>query len=244
LESNNFYRTEVENCGHMICLECLDNSEKTRGDTGIPTAKCPLCLPGGSLKGHVKARDKLSNGEIPDNSYFRPLGHSSKMDALISDVEENLWTTKSIIFSSWTNTLNLVGTYLRRKNIPYERIDGACPLPRRQKILDDFAETKDKPVLIMTTGTGAFGLNLTSANRVFIVEPQWNPSVENQAIARAQRLGQKGTVLVIRYMIKRTVEQEMRTQQERKLKIAELGNGTQSQENTLPRLDNEIMVDV
>ena len=50
-------------------------------------------------------------------------------------------------------------------------------------------------------------LNLTSANRVFIVEPQWNPSVENQAIARALRLGQGQSVLVTRYIVNRTVEQ-------------------------------------
>jgi hypothetical protein len=50
-------------------------------------------------------------------------------------------------------------------------------------------------------------LNLTFANRVFLVEPQWNPSVESQAIARAQRIGQHQTVEVIRYMIQRTIEQ-------------------------------------
>lgn len=50
-------------------------------------------------------------------------------------------------------------------------------------------------------------LNLATANRVFIVEPQWNPSVENQAVARALRLGQKQTVLVTRYVVEQTVEQ-------------------------------------
>jgi SWI/SNF-related matrix-associated actin-dependent regulator of chromatin subfamily A3 len=50
-------------------------------------------------------------------------------------------------------------------------------------------------------------LNLAMANRVFIVEPQWNPSVENQAVARALRLGQKQTVLVTRYVVEQTVEQ-------------------------------------
>ena len=75
----------------------------------------------------------------------------------------------------------------------------------------------------MTTGTGAVGydysnlplppetnvfrLNLATANRVFLVEPQWNPSVENQAIARALRLGQAQTVKVTRYVVNRTVEQ-------------------------------------
>lgn len=50
-------------------------------------------------------------------------------------------------------------------------------------------------------------LNLTSANRVFIVEPQWNPSVEYQAIARALRIGQKQPVIVTRYLVNQTVEQ-------------------------------------
>jgi SWI/SNF-related matrix-associated actin-dependent regulator of chromatin subfamily A3 len=50
-------------------------------------------------------------------------------------------------------------------------------------------------------------LNLTVANRIFIVEPQWNPSVENQAVARAIRLGQEATVLVTRYFVEKTVEQ-------------------------------------
>jgi hypothetical protein len=61
--------------------------------------------------------------------------------------------------------------------------------------------------MLMTTGTGAFGLNLTAANRIFIVELQWNPSVENQAIARAIRLRQRDKVVVIRYMMAHTVEQ-------------------------------------
>jgi SWI/SNF-related matrix-associated actin-dependent regulator of chromatin subfamily A3 len=55
--------------------------------------------------------------------------------------------------------------------------------------------------------TIGYSLNLTAANRVFIVEPQWNPSVENQAIARAIRLGQGQSVLVTRYVVSRTVEQ-------------------------------------
>ena len=72
-------------------------------------------------------------------------------------------------------------------------------------------------------------LNLTAANRVFIVEPQWNPSIENQAIARALRLGQGKSVLVTRYVVNRTVEQEMRSQQHRKLRIAEMSWGSQEQ---------------
>ena len=63
----------------------------------------------------------------------------------------------SIIFSCWTRTLDLVGRHLRQLAIPFERIDGECPLPSRQRILDDFAINPKIPVLIMTTGVGAFG---------------------------------------------------------------------------------------
>ena len=68
-----------------------------------------------------------------------------------------------------------------------------------------------------------YSLNLTAANRIFIVEPQWNPSVENQAIARAIRLRQSKKVLVTRYYIRETVEEEMRSQQVKKRRVALFG---------------------
>lgn len=63
----------------------------------------------------------------------------------------------SIIFSSWTHTLDLLERHLSNAGVKFERIDGECPLPRRQKILDDFGRLKTNSVLIMTTGVGAFG---------------------------------------------------------------------------------------
>ncbi|RSL78668.1 hypothetical protein CEP51_008014 [Fusarium floridanum] len=150
---------------------------------------------------------KKSSAEDDHQHYFNSDGVSTKMKAIIRDVGKNLWTTKSIIFSCWTRTLHLLSRHLRDARIPYHQIDGDCPIPSRQEKLDAFARDDDIPVLIMTTGTGAFGLNLTCANRIFIAELQWNPSVENQAIARAIRLGQENEVLVMRYVIKDTVEE-------------------------------------
>ncbi|KAH7348113.1 P-loop containing nucleoside triphosphate hydrolase protein, partial [Pyrenochaeta sp. MPI-SDFR-AT-0127] len=114
-----------------------------------------------------------------------------------------------IIFTSWTRTLDLLEMYLQQANLDsqhFKRIDGGCPTAKRERILHEFASDSQLRILIMTTGTGAVGLNLATANRVFIVEPQWNPSVENQAIARALRLGQKQPVLVTRYVVDQTVE--------------------------------------
>ncbi|KAF5522000.1 putative ATP-dependent helicase [Colletotrichum aenigma] len=72
----------------------------------------------------------------------------------------------------------------------------------------------------MSIGTGAVGLNLTAANYVHIVEPQWNPSVEEQAIARALRMGQTREVTVLRYVVQRTVEQNITHLQKKKKSVA------------------------
>ncbi|KAI0127862.1 SNF2 family N-terminal domain-containing protein [Xylariales sp. AK1849] len=226
LGSNKVYNEFVERCNHVLCSECLEDT-LNRGPA-VGRRHCPLCKRFGTETVDVEMADgsqdpRSNDGELDDAHYFRSGGYSTKMNRLILDVQQDLDKTKSIIFSCWTRTLNLVAKHLERANIPYSRIDGECPLSKRQKILDDFAKKSGNPVLIMTTGTGAFGLNLTCANRVFIVELQWNPSVESQAIARAIRLGQDQHVSVIRYIVNNTVEQDMQSQQQRKLMMAQKG---------------------
>ncbi|KAI1871434.1 uncharacterized protein JN550_004428 [Neoarthrinium moseri] len=228
LGSNKVYNEFAEKCLHVLCSECLEEAASSK-DSGQSVKHCPLCVAFRRANDRdvemVAGSHELGedDGELDDAHYFRSTGYSTKMNALINDVRKDLDKKKSIIFSCWTRTLNLVAKHLERASIPYDRIDGECPLSKRQKILDDFAKKSGSPVLIMTTGTGAFGLNLTCANRVFIVELQWNPSVESQAIARAIRLGQDQQVSVIRYIMKNTVEQAMQSQQERKLMMAQKG---------------------
>ncbi|KAB8254841.1 SNF2 family N-terminal domain-containing protein [Aspergillus pseudonomiae] len=175
---------------------------------------------GSRYRGHIPTASNQRNRSGAD--YLNADGHSSKMRVLISDVQRDIGTTKSIIFSCWTRTLDLIAKHLKVSSIEFERIDGKTPTSQRQKILDKFDGTRAVPVLIMTTGTGAFGLNLKSVNRVFIVEPQWNPSVESQAVARAIRLGQEQQVLVTRYLVENSIEEAMCSQQTQKLKISQM----------------------
>ncbi|CAM1506220.1 Fc.00g058610.m01.CDS01 [Cosmosporella sp. VM-42] len=240
----------VEDCAHILCSDCLDDYDSFRGGNS-PVRHCPLCESfGRSLhdassqsptSGLVDGRDIVmqdadtSHDGVDDaDSYFNPSGHSTKIRALIQDVKDALQatvsgesgrnrTSKSIIFSCWTRTLDLIQIYLRREGIDFLRIDGECPPSKRQRILDQFARPGGPRVMLMTTGTGAFGLNLTSANHIFIVELQWNPSVENQAVARAIRLRQTDKVIVTRYIMLETVEQEMKSQQFKKQLAAQAG---------------------
>ncbi|KAI0466403.1 hypothetical protein F4859DRAFT_497307 [Xylaria cf. heliscus] len=216
-------------CGHFSCTSCLEDMENSL-DPEEPI-RCIRCY-------HASAAKSLRTDAIPtDNDtniqhnrdalarsrYFKDVGVSTKMNRLVQDIRHRIEEVKSIVFSCWTYTMDLAGRHLKDAGIGYLRIDGDTPMSQRQQILDDFDKNSEDRVLLMTTGTGAFGLNITAARRVFILEPQWNPSVENQAIARTTRLNQKEKVLVIRYRIEDTVETEMLSQQKQKREIAKLG---------------------
>ncbi|RFU78514.1 snf2 family domain-containing [Trichoderma arundinaceum] len=205
-----------DQCAHVLCSECFEQSSMLGG--GGQIHQCPLCarrpraamIEDGAMTDGENTHDcpATENAGGYDVDYFSNGGHSTKMQTLVEDIKEDLSETKR---------------YLDKAKIPYLRIDGSCSLSQRQVKLDQFANDDEIPVLIMTTGTGGFGLNLTCANRVFIVELQWNPGVESQAIARAIRLGQKSEVLVTRYLIKDTVEKHMSSQQQWKKQLVALG---------------------
>ena len=103
--------------------------------------------------------------------------------------------------------MDLIERFLRIRQLRFERIDGSCPKTERKRILDNFKKNSNTPILMMTTGIGAVGLNLAVANFVYIMDPQWNPMVESQAIARVVRLGQKKKVSVIPYIMKGIIEE-------------------------------------
>ncbi|KAF2102280.1 hypothetical protein NA57DRAFT_35076, partial [Rhizodiscina lignyota] len=112
-----------------------------------------------------------------------------------------------IVFSSWKVTLSLVGKLLRHWGLRYDSIDGSLKLAQRKKVLDDFRSPKGANILLMTLGTSAVGLNLAVASRIYLLEPQWNPSIESQAIGRAVRLGQTDQVIIKRYVMENTIEE-------------------------------------
>ncbi|RGP79329.1 hypothetical protein FLONG3_2558 [Fusarium longipes] len=218
-----------DGCSHVLCTKCIQDSQFSELQSS--QRRCPVCVRWYQAPSSSKDDDGTSNRKRKRNAvtnddhehYFNTEGYSTKIQAVVEDVKKDLWTTKSIIFSCWTRTLHLIATALEKAKIPYLQIDGNSPLTQRQETLRKFDKEDETPVLIMTTGTGAFGLNLTCANRIFIAELQWNPSVESQAISRAIRLGQKNQVRVTRYIIKNTVEEDIKQQQEYKKQIAALG---------------------
>lgn len=240
-------------CGHLLCLKCApdveNGSRQTTGDS-IGRYLCLIChhTSSGSywIDGSHSEGSRRNAKRIYVWDYFDRNGHSTKVAALLQDIREYQALDEkryvkyclkivfpanicSIVFSCWTRTLDLIACYLHSSNISYCRIDGTQSAMQREQILKEYQQDTSAKILLMTTGTGAFGyvfrqlkdvtidwrqfadkmssLNLTVANRVYIMEPQWNPMVESQAIGRVLRLGQTKDVHVVRYIMKGSVEE-------------------------------------
>lgn len=129
-----------------------------------------------------------------------------------------------MVFSFWTSTLNLISHALDVHSIPHVRYDGSMSRAKRDAVLNSFSAntaTTNKAILV-SISCGGQGLDLTTANHAYLVEPQWNPMAEEQALSRVYRLGQTREVRLCRLVADKTWEQQIVRLQERKRKLAEL----------------------
>ncbi len=132
-------------------------------------------------------------------------GESAKLEQLSADMDEVADNgRKAIVFSQWVEPLETLAQALA----PFGPLQyhGKIPQRERQPILDGFKVDKSKHVLLMSYGTGSVGLNLQFVNYVFLFDRWWNPAIEDQAINRAHRIGQKATVFVKRFISQNTIE--------------------------------------
>ncbi|XRM42290.1 hypothetical protein ABZX51_005515 [Aspergillus tubingensis] len=162
---------------------------------------------------------------------------STKLQTLLNDLVQHASSSKSIVFSAWTKTLDLLCMKMEELGLNYVRIDGDVSRLDRTRRLHDFRTSSLITILLMTYGTGAVGLNLTAANRIHILEPQWNPSVEEQAIGRAVRLGQSREVTVVKYVAQRTVEENILAVQKNKQQLASFTLAGDSNETLMDRTE-------
>lgn len=134
---------------------------------------------------------------------------STKIDYLMDNLEE---LTKSgqqvLVFSQFTKYLDMIQDKIQKKSWHFARIDGSQSLMKRTKEVEKF-QKGEAPIFLISLKAGGFGLNLTAANYIFLMDPWWNPSVENQAIDRAHRIGQERKVHVFRPIIKGTIEEKV-----------------------------------
>lgn len=148
---------------------------------------------------------------------------------------------KTIVFSQFTFLLDLLEIPIKYElGIKYCRYDGSMTRQQRDKAAMDFQDaTSSTKVMLVSLKAGNAGLNLTAANHVVIMDPFWNPYIENQAVDRAHRIGQQKPVQVHRLLVKETVEDRIIALQEQKRQFvdAALDEGESKQVGRLSQQD-------
>jgi superfamily II DNA or RNA helicase len=150
----------------------------------------------------------------------RAAATSSKVEALCEALEDAVADGhKALVFSQWTGLLDKVEPQLRARALSFIRLDGKTR--DRGAVVEAFQADDGPPVMIISLTAGGTGLNLTAADHVFLLDPWWNPAVEDQAADRAHRIGQDRPVMVYRMVAKDTVEERVLELQARKRELAE-----------------------
>ncbi|KAI0894696.1 SNF2 family N-terminal domain-containing protein [Annulohypoxylon nitens] len=201
-----------------FCAECApQRSHKMQGNLSVNSSS------------RSNIRDKRNMA--PDTSMIKkrspdqydPGECPSKLRVLLDNIKRQSLEDKIIVFSSWIKSLDAVARLMTDHNITFRRIDGSLPVSERKQILSEFQNPSIR-VLLMTLGTGAIGLNqLSIASQLHLLEPQWNPSVETQAIGRVVRLGQEKKVTITRYVTVSTIEESVDNRQALKLRLSVAG---------------------
>ncbi|MCB9554472.1 MAG: helicase [Deltaproteobacteria bacterium] len=161
---------------------------------------------------------------------------SSKVDLLMSLIDEVTSTQqRALVFSQWTSLLDLIEPHLKRAGVEFCRLDGTTR--NRKAVIERFTDEDGPAVMLISLKAGGVGLNLTSADHVFLLDPWWNPTVEEQAAARAHRIGRTRPVLVHRLVTRDSIEQRVLALQARKRALSELALGEAQLAQSLTRDD-------
>ena len=145
---------------------------------------------------------------------------SVKIQEMIAHITDKTAQHKVLIFSQFTSMLALLKNELDALGIAYEYLDGKNSSKQREASVQNFQTNDDLRVFLISLKAGGTGLNLTAADYVYILDPWWNPAVENQAIDRIYRIGQDKKVFAYRMICKDTVEEKILDLQAKKKKIA------------------------
>ncbi|MBK7764299.1 MAG: DEAD/DEAH box helicase family protein [Bacteroidetes bacterium] len=167
------------------------------------------------LQGLMKLRQICDSPAIL-NEVDKYENHSAKLDELVRELEENTGNHKVLVFSQFLGMLALIREKLKEHGIAYQYFDGSYTAQQRENAIQEFQNNEDCPVFLISLKAGGMGLNLTAADYVYIVDPWWNPAVEQQAIDRTHRIGQTKNIFAYRFICKDTVEEKIMLLKEKK----------------------------
>lgn len=198
-------------CGHTFCHECLliRFRDELGGEDLATKLPCPVCEAAVTFNSVFRKVTMTSAERI---AFFKSKDFevSTKLRMITNAVEtmmKNNPQDKMIIFSQFTSFMDLISVALDRLSIDHLRLDGTMTLSARNTTMRSFQSSSQIKIMLASKTATGVGLNLTAANHVLIVDPWWNPAIEEQAVHRCYRIGQKKPVYVSRFIISDTIEQ-------------------------------------
>ncbi|KKY32158.1 putative dna repair protein rad5 [Diaporthe ampelina] len=238
----------VTGCWHSACKKCLldyINHQTDRHE--VPKCfNCREVINSRDLFEVVRHDDdpELKSGQATPRISLQRVGvnaSSAKVVSLIKHLRalrRGHPKMKSVVFSQFTSFMTLIEPALEKANMQFLRLDGSMAQKARAAVLDKFRDSNKFTVLLLSLKAGGVGLNLTSAKRVFMMDPWWSFAVEAQAIDRVHRMGQDDEVKVYRFIVKDSVEERMLKVQERKKFIATSLGMMNDEEKKMQRIED------
>ncbi len=168
------------------------------------------------LEGLLRLRQICDDPRLVKDKEIRS-GKGVKIRELSREISENSGNHKMLVFSQFTEMLALIREELDALAISYCYLDGSTPAAKRKEEVESFQSGNGGNVFLISLKAGGVGLNLTEADYVYIVDPWWNPAVEQQAIDRTHRIGQTNKIFAYRMICKDSVEEKIIQLQERKM---------------------------
>ncbi|KAK5651556.1 hypothetical protein OQA88_11921 [Cercophora sp. LCS_1] len=177
--------------------------------------------PTGSATSKKDSDDDEEDAYVP-HTKTRALVQDLLLNKEMSRKNPNEPPYKSVVFSGWTSHMDLIEKAFIQEGIIFTRLDGKMSRPARNEAMERFRDDPTVQVILVSIMAGGLGLNLTSGNSVYVMEPQFNPAAEAQAVDRVHRLGQKRPVRTVRFIMEDSFEEKMLQLQEKKKRLASL----------------------
>ncbi|EGR32380.1 snf2 superfamily rad5 protein, putative [Ichthyophthirius multifiliis] len=203
----------ITGCLHVFCRLCAIRSIENVG-------MCPTC------RSYITKDDIMT---VPRDNKFgfdveKNFKRSSKMNAVFEYLNNvlNSKNDKCVIFSQFLAMFDLFEIDFKQNNMKYLRLDGSLNQKQRSDVIKKFNEDDSYRIFLISLKAGGVGLNLVRANHVFLIDPWWNPAVEEQAVDRIHRIGQKKDVNVIRFIMRNSIEERMIKLHEEKKHLFEI----------------------
>lgn len=164
---------------------------------------------------------RLANGGFEGSAMVKACGKLIVLQKMLKKLKDT--GHRVLIFSQMTRLMDLLEDFLEAQGYRYERIDGSVTGGQRQESIDRFNQPNaEQFVFLLSTRAGGLGINLASADTVFIYDSDWNPHNDIQAFSRAHRLGQKNRVMIYRFVTRNSVEERIQQVAKRKMMLTHI----------------------